>query len=91
MLIAVVVMAFIANCYGQSNHQFWGNVGYNDTMVYYNHIVKPSKILQTVEVDIVYPPEVSLNIIAVNMDFVIINIQNVFFFFLILCLIAGCH
>lgn len=59
IVFVALALAVIAGCYGQSHHQFWGTVGWNGTLVYSNKIVKTSQMLQTVEVDITYPPAVS--------------------------------
>lgn len=57
--IIIVIVAALATCYAQSNHAFWGQVGWNHTLVYSNNVNKSSSILQSIEFDVQYPPKVS--------------------------------
>lgn len=59
VIILVVVAAAFSACYAQSNHAFWGQVGWNDTLVYSEIVNKKSFILREIELDVQYPPKVS--------------------------------
>lgn len=57
--VIIVVVAALATCYAQSNHAFWGQVGWNHTLVYSSIMNKSSSMLQVIELDVQYPPKVS--------------------------------
>lgn len=48
----------LATSYAQSNNAFWGQLRFNDTLVYHNKVLKTSAILSSVETDVRYPPTV---------------------------------
>lgn len=55
----VVVLVALGTCNAQSNNAFWGQVGWNHTLVYSNIVNKNSSMLQVIELDVQYPPKVS--------------------------------